>query len=279
MKTKSHFIVLNIILLLLTVNISFSQSQKYGSISYNKAINISGKQRMLSQKMSKAYLLLANGIYNDKIKKELSSSKFIFERQLMILKDNAETDLIKLRIKNIEGLWEDFKPLITSNPDLKTSKKIMNMNTKLLKSCNDLVLSIESLSSYSNNFFSDNNQELVEIINVSGKQRMLSQRLCLYFTACSLFPKEKDEYEKVLEATYSEFNDKIGYLLINSYNTTETEEEFGYIMGEWESFQVNKKDFLKGEFGLESVFNTTNHLTTSFNKITGIYEKMVKQKV
>ena len=80
MKFKITYFVLFV---LLSSNITISQ--EYGSISFGKAVNISGKQRMLSQKMSKAFLLMSKGINNPMVARELKSSKFIFAKQLDIL--------------------------------------------------------------------------------------------------------------------------------------------------------------------------------------------------
>ncbi|TYA71920.1 type IV pili methyl-accepting chemotaxis transducer N-terminal domain-containing protein [Seonamhaeicola marinus] len=258
----------------------FAQSQNYGSISYNKAVNISGKQRMLSQKMSKSFLLLAYGANNGDIKRELTSSKFIFQKQLEIIKENGKNaSVIKLLVKKTEKIWQEFKYLIEAEPNLQNAKRVLNLNTDLLKSCHAIVQQIESMSGYSSKFFNNYDQELVTIINKSGKQRMLSQRLCLYYTACTLFPKNTSEYKQVLQETYTEFNDAIGYLLINSYNTTESEEEIGEIMNIWENYVNNKHDFLNTKFNLVDVFKTTNDLTSRFNKITGIYETVAKNKI
>ncbi len=272
-KKKSLLIV---ILLLLFSELT-AQSQKFGTMEYNKAVNISGKQRMLSQKMSKAYLLLAYGINNDDIKRELNSSKFIFEKQLQILKQNGkDITTVRLSTQKIEEVWQKFKPLIESHPNLVSAKEIMVLNTTLLKACHNLVQSIEARSGYSSNYFSNHDQELVAIINKSGKQRMLSQRLALYYTACLLLKSQKDQYSPELRNVYEEFDTAIGELLINSYNTSDSEEELGVIMSHWEKFQSNKSGFFDGNFNLEDIFVTTNDLTKRFNKITSIYEKVSK---
>lgn len=257
-----------------------SQSQTYGLISYNKAVNISGKQRMLSQKMAKAFLFLAHGVDNTEIKKELSSSKFIFEKQLQIIKENGKkSSAIKLLVKQTEKLWYNFKGLISAEPTLENARKVLDLNTDLLKSCHQIVMQIESLSSYSSKYFNNYDQEAVIIVNKSGKQRMLSQRLGLYYLACTLFPKEMADYRGVLKETFEEFDYAIGYLLISSYNTTESEEEIGEIMGIWENYVSNKKEFYNGKFDLVDVFKTTNNLTKRFNKITGIYEVVAKNRL
>ncbi|KZS41723.1 hypothetical protein AWE51_20215 [Aquimarina aggregata] len=274
MRIKITSIFVTIILLYSSHG--YSQNQNYGSISYNKAINVSGKQRMLSQKISKAYLLIAKGIDNSEIKKELNSSKFIFEKQLDILEKNAPNSAIKLSIKDIRRSWNDFKAAIDSPPNFMNSAKVLELNTPLLRKCHELVLSIETSSKYNNQFFKKTNQDLASTINVSGKQRMLSQRLCLYYTALSMFPDKKAQYKGIIVKIFSEFDNVIGDLLINSYNTTEIEEELGNVMSQWEKFQINRKDFVNGAFSLEDVFYTTNSLTKSFNKITGIYEIISK---
>lgn len=268
MKKK---ITLTLIALLILNKIT-AQTQNFGSINYNKAVNVAGKQRMLSQKMSKAYLLMSNGVNNDKIKKELSSSKFIFEKQLDILNKNAERSSTKLFIKKVYDIWDDFKVIINKKASLNNSLRIIELNTKLLSACHQVVQAIENNSNYGNKFFENNDQKLVETINISGKQRMLSQRLCLYFTAIKIFPKNKADYQVILDEAFDEFSDVIGYLLINTYNTTETEEELGVVMAQWEKYQANKRKFLDAEFNLIEVYNTTNDLTKSFNKITGLYE-------
>ncbi len=273
---KTQITIMSLIVNLLFTYLASAQSQNYGSISFNKAINISGKQRMLSQKMSKSYLLIAKGIRNKDIERELSSGKFIFEKQLDILSQNASGSLIKLSIKNVRKTWNEFKGIINSTPNITGSADILRLNTKLLKACHELVLSIEASSNYSNQFFKNKSQDLVNTINISGKQRMLSQRLCLYYTASTIFPSKRKENNDIMNPIFEEFDGVIGNLLICSYNNTEVEEELGIVMSIWEKFQRNKRAFLNGDFTLEEVYKTTNELTKSFNKITGIYEIIAK---
>ncbi len=276
MKAKIKTILITV--MLLTIHTVTAQTQNFGSINYNKAINISGKQRMLSQKMSKAYLLMSKGINNEKIKKELNSSKFIFERQLDILNQNAKNSSTKLYLKKVYRLWSEFRSIIDETASIKNSQRIMALNTELLNACHQVVQSIEMSSNYNNKFFENNDQELIKTINISGKQRMLSQRLCLYFTAIKIFPKNKVEYQAVLDEVFDEFSDVISYLLISTYNTTETEEEIGVIMATWEQYQSSKRKFLEADFELTDVYSVTNSLTKSFNKITGLYELVAESQ-
>jgi hypothetical protein len=102
--------------------------------------------------------------------------------------------------------------------------------------------------------------------------------MCLYFTAIKSFPENKSEYKDVLKVVFDEFSDVIGDLLISTFNTTEIEEEIGVIMALWEQYQSRKSKFVDGDFELINVYNVTNDLTKSFNKITGLYELVASKR-
>ena len=246
----------------------YSQTSNYGKITYNEAINISGKQRMLSQKMSKAYLMLVKNA-NGNIKKELEDSKNLFEKQLAVLKDNTTNPATKTYIDKVTNLWSAFKTLISQLPaNTKNSKSIMDLNTGLLKACNDLVTNIESSSSKS---ISDKEQKLLSIINKSGKQRMLSQRLALYYTASLIFPENKLNYRNTLNKIFLEYDDVISLLSISNFNNEAAEKELQLIMKKWDKYQVDKEGFFSGNFAPVEVNKTSNQLTYCFNKITAVY--------
>src|SRR4051812_11225456 len=60
-------------------------------VNMNDAINKSGRQRMLSQRLAKSYLQIGQEIDAERSKKILDNSVTLFERQLAELKDFAPT--------------------------------------------------------------------------------------------------------------------------------------------------------------------------------------------
>lgn len=272
LNTKTKIMANKLLLVLIAITVfasnAYSQTSNYGKISFNEAVNISGKQRMLSQKMSKAYLMLvikADG----STKKELEDSKNLFDEQLAVLKDNTNNPSTKTYIDKVTNLWGNFKTLISQLPaNTKNAKSIMDLNTALLAACNDLVTNIESSSSKS---LGDKEQKLLRIINKSGKQRMLSQRLALYYTASLVFPESKLSYRNTLNTIFLEYDDVISLLSICDFNNEAAEKELELIMKKWDKYQVDKEGFFSGDFAPDEVNKTSNQLTYCFNKITEVY--------
>lgn len=107
-------------------------------------INLSGKQRMLTQKMSKEFLLVALGHDADINKLNLLETSTLFERTLNGLLDgDATLDLtgtkngaIRAQLDVVKGLWMDFKPVISYalSPDTTSiaSEKVNQLAAKNL---------------------------------------------------------------------------------------------------------------------------------------------------
>jgi nitrate/nitrite-specific signal transduction histidine kinase len=110
-----------------------------------KTINRAGKQRMLTQKMTKELLLVANGIDADANKENLKKTAELFESTLKDLTDKCKSDDIKKQLGVVAKIWGDYKPIIekadTSDDAL---KKAEELNIPLLKEMNKAVKMYES---------------------------------------------------------------------------------------------------------------------------------------
>ncbi|MCB1869405.1 MAG: type IV pili methyl-accepting chemotaxis transducer N-terminal domain-containing protein [Gammaproteobacteria bacterium] len=117
-------------------------------------INLSGKQRMLTQKMSKEFLLVAYGHDAEENKLSLLETYTLFERTLKGLFDGDETlglpgtkqQEIRDQLEVVNGLWAKFKPIVEYGADYKTTSipkdkisLLASGNLPLLKEMNKAV--------------------------------------------------------------------------------------------------------------------------------------------
>lgn len=181
----------------------------YGSDMAIK-VNLSGKQRMLTQKMSKESLLVGQDIDKENNLKNLKGTMELFEKTLTGLqKGNEELKLeptynkkILDQLGEVEKLWIDFKPnvqaVIDGKSDKATMEKIASNNLPLLKAMNVAVKMYEENSGA-------NESALAATINLSGRQRMLTQKMTkeLLLIANEI---DADENRKNLESTINLFD-------------------------------------------------------------------------
>ncbi|CAL2084783.1 type IV pili methyl-accepting chemotaxis transducer N-terminal domain-containing protein [Tenacibaculum sp. 190524A05c] len=264
--------------LLFAKPMNINGQSKYGMLTFNKAVNISGKQRMLTQKLAKTYLYLLGNPTDAKAKRDLLTTKIIFEKQNKILGANSQSQLTKNLISKVNKTWGKFKSLIEGVPNLKNAKEVIATNSILLKETNDVVEAVILESKNANNASSDDSLseedvELKQTINRAGKQRMLSQRLALYYFANSGSLKDKNN-EARLRGVYSNIDDAITDLLISNFNNAKVEEVLGAAMAKWELVRNNEEKLFKNGFTPKEMYKLSNDLTKAFNKVTISYEKV-----
>jgi len=151
-----------------------------------KRINRSGKQRMLTQRMSKTAVLVSLNINSEMNKKALLQDATLYSTTLNDFK-NSKDDFgfsekankqIKAQLILLEGLWNPFFKELRKIIDEKDKKNkalnyLISHNEKLLQESNKLV-SLYEKSNISQNYIE---KAMVSIMNLAGRQRMLSQKM------------------------------------------------------------------------------------------------------
>lgn len=265
---------LNLSLVLCLLAIQFSAySQNYGNMTYGDAINMSGKQRMLSQKISKVYMMRLNGSTKEATEEEFKASTRLFNKNLMSLDDNStsSSEKTKTLIAEEKSQWEKFLNRFLLNPTDDVNKLLV-LSNGLLDKCKALVTGIQNDGGSSDS----GNLEKLKTVNMAGKQRMLSQRLSLYYLASKLNAGKPQlaSSQGVLKRVFAEMEKSFEALSSNALNTDEINKNLAIIKKEFSLITGNRSGFENQSINADKILAFSNKVTSTYNTITGLYAKL-----
>lgn len=172
--------------ILYTSSVSAQSAEEYGVV-----INLSGKQRMLTQKMSKEVVLIALDENKQQNIQNLKNTSSLFDKTLQGLR-SGDSDLklpptssekILRQLGRVDKLWAEFYPIIkaiitrgSATPEELSA--IADKNLRLLKEMNKAVGAYEKEAAKSG---LKADPGLATTLNLSGKQRMLTQKMSKEF--------------------------------------------------------------------------------------------------
>ncbi|WP_459209580.1 type IV pili methyl-accepting chemotaxis transducer N-terminal domain-containing protein [Aquimarina rhabdastrellae] len=254
------------ILVMVFVICSFASNAQYKSM--NEAINYAGKQRMLSQRIAKSFLMIASDIQIDKYQQELDHSMAEFgETHYKLKKYFADDEKVNAEMEKVERIWFNFRE--TANSHVYTKIKcnsILNFSTFLLEATQNVM----------NTLTNSSKSKIEKIVDKSGSLRMLSQKIGVYYVASHLkLPTENiegnfDDAIKVLDQRLSELKSA------NTVNTEEINSKLKRASIDW-SF-VKKSLKLEKNLKPATIGVTLDTFMMEMDEITGLYAKIPSPK-
>jgi hypothetical protein len=234
----------------------------------NDAINKSGRQRMLSQRMAKAYFQIGQGIDADRSKKILADSIALFEHQLADLKAFAPTAEVKATLHDVETTWAPYKDALTgAMPNAQDARRIMVINEDVLRLAHAATVQFEKSSGTA----------VGKFVNMAGRQRMLSQRMAKFYQALNWGVASADTRARLGDAR-DEFVGALTKLLDAPKTTPEIRRELELATSQWTFFDnalhaESDNGGLKKQLAL-NVATTSERILEVMDHITGLYEKL-----
>ncbi len=157
---------------------------------YSTILNLSGRQRMLTQKMSKEFLLVAADVNGSKNRENLKGTMGLFEKTLKGLRDgDAAVGLpatpnarVIRQLDKVRKLYEVIQPALKetaggAKPEAAELITVAGNNLPVLSNMNKAVKMYERESRK----VLAGAGSLGVVINLAGKQRMLTQKMSKEF--------------------------------------------------------------------------------------------------
>lgn len=241
-------------------------AQAATDIDIAEAINIAGRQRMLSQRIVKSYLQMGQDVRYRVAKRHLTGSIVLFEQQLKMLK-NFTTDEETIRgLELMEKLWIPVKQIATGPVRREKAEELRAHSERLLAAAHQVVLILADESG--------TNQG--HLVNIAGRQRMLSQRMGnLYMLMSWKFTDEL--YRQDYKAATSEFEQALQKLTNANENTPEISDLLKRVQQNWNMYklsnQMGNDQYIPG-----LVARMLDKMLIQMNQVTALYAALPEAK-
>jgi hypothetical protein len=186
-----------------------------------RKVNVSGRQRMLTQRMTMALCFAQAGLDSARFRGLANETSNLFHKSLAALRNGDPDDgmlpeitpEVLSELDGVQGLWATFQPLVQAGlgGDLTGDDfgVLHQTNVPLLKQSNAVVSAIEL---HNGDVVSD--PELNSTVNVAGRQRMLSQKAAKEL--CFIYHGLSDADRAALAATTELFETSLQDLLFGN---------------------------------------------------------------
>ena len=234
------------------------------SVSSEQMVNLAGRQRMLSQRIAKDYFYAGKNINKSNALKQLKKSLADFKKTQTLLAAEIDDEEIKNLIVFVNMSLDEFIELSGETYSIDNGTIILDLSESMLEGSQYVVQALTK-GKASN-----------EIIDIAGKQRMLSQRIAKYYIAYQAGIKDDNTIIQTKE-TVKEFDAILKKLIANPTNTIEIKKELAKVNKMW---RIVYKFYLNIEKGglPKIVFSTTDNITKKMNNIVGLYVKALETK-
>lgn len=235
----------------------------HAAISEAEAINRAGMQRMLGQRVAKSYLMIGTDTRADLATGQLDDSIARVEENVQLLEEYAANDGTRKALNEAAQTWSKYRQLALTRPEPKKSAELLQLAERFLTQSEALVKEIESQSP----------NQAARLVNRSGRQRMLSQRIAMLYLAMSWKlpePRLRDEFD----AAVAEFERGLEELNKAPQNTEQINQQLEKIVSQWRFARAGFSLADESRFVPTVIVTTSDSLLRKFEELTLDYERL-----
>lgn len=232
-------------------------------MTLSSAINKAGRQRMLSQRIVKAYAQIAQDVQTADSQEQLDSAIRLFENQLAELLRFNSTPAVNDALEKVALLWSPFKRAAQNPSAQEAIPRLIELNEPLLRAAHQVVVELEKSAGTAT----------ARLVNVAGRQRMLSQRIAKFYMLLSMGNKTPGLAENMQQAR-QEFETALNDLLAAPQNTPQITQALLEVKNQWVVFMRSFRLSEDGQYVPLLVALASEKVLRLMNAITGMYEQL-----
>jgi len=224
----------------------------------SQAVDVAGKQRMYTQRMLKDYAMigLKNNFGNPQ--KDLKMIMHDFEDHLnALIAFNKDPETAE-SLEKVKKMWGPIKAALNEPPSKEKAGKMQEDLEALLKQSNEAV----------GLFAKQTGKESGEIINISGRQRMLSQRMASLYML-KVWGVNDPKFKEKMTQTMTLFKESLDRLKKSNMNTPEIKQLLQKAEKSFKFFEVMNRS--NSKFIPALIYKKSNEILKDMNTATGLY--------
>ena len=222
------------------------------------AVDVAGKQRMFTQRMLKDYAMVGMGNTFGKPEEDLKKISTDFQDHMESLAAFTKSDEVKKSIKEVEALWTPLKKTLAEAPSKEKVEKLQIDLDALLKASDDTTKL----------FAKESGKVSGDIINKSGRQRMLSQRMASLYML-KVWEVEDPQFKTKLDDAMNLFKTSLDELEKSSLNTDEIKKLLAKVKRSFMFFEMMSRS--KSKFVPTLIYKKSNDILVNMNSATQKY--------
>jgi len=222
------------------------------------AVDIAGKQRMFTQRMLKDYAMVGMGNTFGKPAEDLKKVSADFQDHMAALAAYTKSDELKKSIATVETLWMPLKKTLLEAPSKEKVEKLQVDLDALLKASDDTTKL----------FAKESGKASGEIINKSGRQRMLSQRMASLYML-KVWEVEDPQFKTKLDDAMKLFKTSLAELEKSDLNTDEINALLAKVKRSFMFFEMMSKS--KSKYVPTLIYKKSNDMLVNMNSATQKY--------
>ena len=222
------------------------------------AVDVAGKQRMFTQRMLKDYAMIGMKNSFGNATEDLNNTISTFDDHLHALHNYTKNDKIKKSTNKVKEIWLPIKKVLVALPNKSKVAKLQENLELLLSAANDTT----------GLFANETGKESGKIVDISGRQRMLSQRMASLYML-KVWGVDDEKFKEKMKSSMQLFKTSLEELKKSKLNTDEINKLLTKVEKSFMFFEVMNKS--SNIFIPSLIYKKSNDILKNMNSATQCY--------